>query len=115
MRRTSLEVYFKPVPAGFTTYYCKEFDCGKIIYKRLASDPDRDGQEHIFAQNTEVTRKALLEELLNLPPYCTVEELISKKVRLPHLVLKPLVESKIISIANKLPFIQPSTGDIMQV
>ena len=90
-----LKKYFKPAPAGFTAYYCMKFAGGKMIYKRLASDPDIDGQEHTFVQNTEATRKALLKELLDLPPYYTVEDFISKKVQLPHLVPKQLVQSKI--------------------
>ena len=99
-----LKKYFKPAPAGFTAYYCMEFAGGKMIYKRLAS-PDIDGQEHIFVQSTEATRKARLKELLNLPPYCTMEDIISKNVELPHLVPKQLAQSKISSIDNKLLFI----------
>ena len=55
-----LKRYFKPAPGGFTAYYCMEFAGGKMIYKRLASDPDIDGQEHIFVQNTEATQPVRL-------------------------------------------------------
>jgi hypothetical protein len=93
---------FKPLPPGFTSYYCFEVAMGSVTYKRLCSDVDDRGLHHSFCENVQVTRQVILKELLDLPPTATLWDIVHAKVILNDVPPRQLAPSKIKSIRNKL-------------
>jgi hypothetical protein len=102
---TFLKKHFKPMPSGFTDFYCFELFDGQIIYKRLASDDAASTRSHIFCENPQATKRAILNELLGVNGDATLAAILSSKPSLPKQKPKELSSSKVKSIRKKLPSI----------
>ena len=100
-----LRKYFTAMPQGFTLAYHFEFVEGCVHYKYLSSTQDEEGQTHILVQNVDATRKAILWELLNLPGDASITDIVKAKLQLPNSPTPQLAESKLKSVAEKLPYI----------
>ena len=100
-----LRKYFTTLPKGFTQYYHFEFTDGKVQYKHLTTTADQQGLQHNFVTNLQATKKAVLQELLNLPANATLMDIVTSKLVLPYGTPPKLSDSKAKSIANKIPYI----------
>jgi hypothetical protein len=97
-----LKIHFKPMPPGFTAYYCFEVVNGVVVYKRLCTDPDDNAGEQVLCPNPKLTRKVILKELFGLPPTALVWDIVNSKLLLPDVEPRILAESKIKSIRKKI-------------